>query len=300
MKAHRLLLLGCSCVGAALLVSSAREGAAFADVFFDTPADAGPPAEGGTGPSTGPSVAPVAPADGDAGMVLVLPQGAAQEPTDAGAASVIATPPIVDDLRDPDGGVPTGPREGGTEYTGLSVGLRAGIALPGGQAKSSALGDVVKYVVPIGVDVGYYLRPDFYVGAYFIYGFAGTSTSSQDACPSGTDTTCSAQSYKGGLVAEYAFRHTRAWSPWVRGGIGFDVINLTANDSTGTTSQSSALSGMEWAVLSGGLDWKPGYFYGIGPYAELALGDYGKKGGIADPHFFATFGLRARTGLFVP
>ncbi len=291
MQVRRLLALVSACVGAALLLCVVREGAASADVFFDAP-DAGPVTEAGTPPST----APVAPADADAGVVLVLPQSVAQEPADASAPE----PAIV--ALDLDAAAPTGagPQDGGTEYTGLSVGLRGGFSLPGGQAKSTALSDVVKYVVPLGVDIGYYLRPNLYVGAYFLYGFAGTSTSSQDACPSGTDTTCSAQSYKGGLVAEYAFRHTTRWSPWVRGGIGFDVINLTANDSSGTTSQSSALSGMEWAVLSGGLDWKPGYFYGVGPYAELALGDYGKKGGVADPHFFATFGLRARTGLFVP
>lgn len=296
MSARRLIALTLACAGAALLVSSGREGAALADVFFDAPADAAPPSEAGTTQTPAPT------SEGDAGPsgpVLTLPQAAAPsmppETPDAGPASA----PIADT-----NGVAAvaaqGPQDGGTEYTGLSVGLHGGFAVPGGKAKTTALSDVVKYVVPIGVDVGYYLRPNFYVGAYFLYGFAGTSTSSQDACPSGTDTTCTAQSYKWGIVAEYAFRHKRTWSPWVRGGIGMDVINLTATDSTGAASQSSSLFGVEWAVLSTGIDWKPGYFYGIGPYAELALGDYGKKDGLADPHFFATFGLRGRTGLFVP
>ncbi len=295
MATHRLIALGAACGGAALLLSSATEGAAFADVFFDAPADAAPPpSEGGTTPAAVPTLN-----DSDAGLVLTLPQTVApSEPADAGGAQVADAAPLPDDV---DGGRPTGPLDAGTEYTGLSVGLRGGFAIPGGQAKSVALGDVVKYVVPIGLDVGYYLRPNLYLGAYFLYGFAGTSTSSQDACPSGTDTSCSAVAYKWGLVAEYAFRHKRSWSPWVRGGIGFDVINLTANDNTHATVQSSSLFGVEWAVLSGGLDFKPGYFYGLGPYGEFALGDYGKKGGgIADPHFFATFGLRARTGLFIP
>lgn len=303
MHVRRLLALVVGCVLALVLVSAAREGAAFADVFFDAPADAAPPGEGGapqpapivTAPVTAPVV--TAPVDADAGAAPILTMPVAPTASaDAGAAAPTGEP-----AQELDAGAPLGPQDGGTEYTGLSVGLRGGFAIPGGTAKSTALSDVVKYVVPIGVDVGYYLKPDFYVGAYFLYGFAGTSRSSQDACPSGTDTSCSAQSYKWGVVAEYAFRHTTKWSPWVRGGIGMDVINLTATDSTGATSQSSALFGVEWAVLSAGLDWKPGYFYGIGPYAELALGDYGKTGGgIADPHFFATFGLRARTGLFVP
>ena len=299
MLAHRLLLLGAACVGAVVLVSATHEGAALADVFFDT--DAAPPIEAGTPPSITPTAAAPG-SDLDAGVVLMLPQPATPPAdADAGAVGAVdaadAAAPTADVLPT---AKPLGPDDAGTEYTGLSVGLRGGFALPGGRAKTSALSDVVKYVVPLGVDVGYYLRPNLYVGAYFLYGFAGTSTSSQDACPSGTDTTCSAQSYKWGVVLEYAFWHTRTWSPWVRGGIGFDVINLTANDSAGKRAQSSSLFGMEWAVLSGGLDWKPGYFYGIGPYAELALGDYGKKDGVADPHFFATFGLRARTGLFVP
>jgi hypothetical protein len=294
MRTRRLIALLAAGLLAALLVSVAREGAAFADVFFDSPADAAPAREGGT---TGNPASPAT--DGDAGLVLMLPQPVTttESPERPGDAVARSAPPVADDL---DAGKSLGPLDGGTEYTGLSVGLRGGVALPGGQAKSTALADVVKYVVPIGVDVGYYLRPNLYVGAYFLYGFAGTSRSSQDACPSGTDTTCTAQSYKWGILAEYAFRHTRTWSPWVRGGIGMDVINLTATDSRGATSQSSSLFGFEWAVLSAGLDWKPGYFYGVGPFAELALGDYGKKDGIADPHFFATFGLRARTGLFVP
>jgi len=295
MQLRRFLAFVVAGVVTAGVLSAVRERVASADVFFDTASDAGPPSE--AGPTQTPPV------------VLTPPPVVAPMPTDADAGAPVVTPPPVPPPAEVDAGAPAadldagalGPVEAGTEYTGLSVGLRAGISIPGGTAKTGQLSDVVKYVVPIGIDIGYYLKPNFYIGAYFLYGFAGTSTSSQDACPSGTDTTCTAQSYKWGVVAEYAFRHETKWSPWVRGGIGMDVINLIANDSTGTASQSSALFGGEWAVLSGGLDWKPGYFYGVGPYAELALGDYGKSGGgLADPHFFATFGVRARTGLFVP
>ena len=41
-------------------------------------------------------------------------------------------------------GGPAGAIDAGTEYTGLSVGLRGGFAIPGGQAKSVALGNVVR------------------------------------------------------------------------------------------------------------------------------------------------------------
>lgn len=272
---------------ASLALASAHERAAFADVFFDPPGDA-------AAPEAGP---PVADAAADAGLGLTV-EAYAVSPSDAGVDATTPEPTVDTPMTDDAGAAAAS--DASTEYTGVSVALRGGYAFPGGQAKSVPLGDVVKFVAPIGLDVGYYLRPNLYVGAYFLYGFAGTSKSSADACPSGTDTSCNAQSYKAGIVAEYAFRHTRTWSPWVRGGIGMDVINLTATDNTGATVQSSALSGLEWAVLSGGVDWKPGYFYGIGPFAELALGDYGYKGGLADPHLFFALGLRARTGLFIP
>jgi hypothetical protein len=300
MRALRHSLAAASVAAIAVAALRLGEGAASADVFFDVPRDAAVPDEGGvttaqdagTTPMTAPSAAPV-PAALDAaagGMVLMLPQVAVSD----------AEAPPAPLLGGSDASAPAVLTDAGTEYTGLSVGIRAGFALPAGHAKSSDLSDVVKYEVPIGIELGYYLRPNFYVGGYFTYAFAGTSKTAQSVCPTGTDTTCNAQSYKAGLVAEYAFRHTTKLSPWVRFGMGLDVLNLTATDNTGTTVQSSALTGFEWATLSGGLDWKNGYFYGIGPYAELALGDYGNKGGFADPHLFFSFGLRGRTGLFIP
>jgi hypothetical protein len=138
-----------------------------------------------------------------------------------------------------------------------------------------------------------------YVGGYFLYGFASPASASEDTCPSGSDNSCNAQDLRFGLAAEYAFRHRQFVSPWVRAGLGLDVVNLTATDSTGATVARSHLFGIEWAVLGAGLDLKPGYYYGFGPYVEAALGDYFNDG-LAAPHVWATLGLRARTGLFVP
>ena len=284
---------------------------AFADVFFDPP----PPKDASTPDDAGPgNVAPTAPTTTSPSEGLDASASAAPTPPtviypapsgdedggDASASSftVIAMRPMTPAVDDA-GAAPT-VSDAGTEYTGVSIGIRGGIGFPVGYGKSSQLSDVVSYVAPIGLDVGYYWRPNVYFGGYILYGFDGTSSSSNDACASGTDNSCSAQSYKFGLVAEYAFRHKRTMSPWVRYGIGFDVTNLTATDSSGTTQQSANLFGLDWAILSGGLDFKPGYFYGIGPYAELAFGDYTTKSGFADPHFFASLGLRGRSGLFIP
>ncbi len=77
-----------------------------------------------------------------------------------------------------------------------------------------------------------------------------------------------------------------------------DVVNLTATDATGAVVERDHLFGIEWAVLGAGLDLKPGYYYGVGPYAEIAVGDYFNDG-LAAPHVWATLGLRLRTGLFV-
>jgi hypothetical protein len=288
---------------------------AAADVFFDAPADAstdaladgstatqsvadasasaaeGAPGSGGAGP-TGTAIDGGATPSGENGWVAAPPipssSASATTPasqTGAGAGGAASGVPM------PDGGT-------NAEYTGLSIGVRSGFSLPIGAAKSSDLGAVVQYVVPIGIDVGWYLRPNFYLGGYFLYGFASPGSASDDTCPSGSDTSCSAQDLRFGVAAEYAFRHRRNISPWVRAGLGLDVVNLTATDSSGATAARQHLFGIEWAVLGAGLDFKPGYYYGLGPYLEAAVGDYFNDG-LAAPHVWATLGLRLRTGLFV-
>jgi len=301
-------VLACATVVACALALLARGGLASADVFFDAPADAGldaaTDAASGVDATAGESNLGTSI---DAGNGNAIDSGSQRPQPDAIDASTLAQAQAGGDggAASGAGGAGTGSAgagysvDAGAEYIGVSVGLRGGFELPIGQAKSSALGDVVKSVVPIGIDLGYYLRPNLYIGGYFLYGFATPSTASEDVCPSGADTTCSAVQYRFGLAAEYIFRHMRTVSPWVRFGIGLDVLNLTATDSTGATVQSAHLFGIDWAVLSAGVELKPGYYYGLGPYAELALGDYFANG-LADPHAWFTLGLRMRTGLFIP
>jgi hypothetical protein len=142
------------------------------------------------------------------------------------------------------------------------------------------------------------LDPHLYIGGYFIYGFITDVGNASSTCTDPANT-CSANQFRFGATAQWHFRPERALDPWAGAGLGYEVLNLSATDSTGANVSSASLYGFELA-LQGGLDVKPKSFFGFGPFVEFALAHYFPKLS-EDPsfavHAWILVGLRLRTGL---
>ena len=181
--------------------------------------------------------------------------------------------------------------------TGLTVGVRLGYAAPFGDAKTTALSDVVDRSLLLGADVGWFFGRHLYAGASFAYGFAHNATGAASTCPSTPDVACTASELRFGLAAHWHFLPTRRLDPWVGLGVGYDVVNLRSSDGSGELVSSASLHGFDFLDLSAGLDAKPAAWLGIGPYLGASLGHYASDTSPGSTtHGFITVGLRVRSG----
>jgi hypothetical protein len=179
-------------------------------------------------------------------------------------------------------------------WRGVWFGLRAGYAFPFGLAKSVGLGDVVSGSIPFGMEVGYAFSERLHVSAYFLYGLATSASGNNATCPNDPDISCSAYQLKFGAVADWHFNPRKGWDPWLGGGLGYDIVNLTAAASDGSLSQSGSLHGFE-LDLRAGADYKPAPSYGLGPFMDLSIGQYAYS--TFNVHAWLMLGLRVRSRL---
>jgi Outer membrane protein beta-barrel domain len=187
------------------------------------------------------------------------------------------------------------PDEGsGPSGLGFTGTLRGGYALPFGDAKNVAHSDVVQHSFPIGIEAGYFFNPHLYVGVYGLYGFATNGNASSDC--SDPNNTCSANQIRFGGTVHWHFTPHPNLSPWVGVGLGYDVVNITATDSSGTDVSSGSIHGFEASLLAG-LDYKPLRYLGVGPFVELSMGHYAGADTATSLYEWLAFGLRFRTGL---
>jgi hypothetical protein len=210
----------------------------------------------------------------------------------------------------PDAGAPGA--DGGDEdegfnpsNVGLSVTLRGGYSIPLGAANGSPLSGVLQGVVPVGAEVGWFFTPHLYLGGYFLYGFVTAPNQNNDLCSSTVDETCSATQFRFGVVVRWHFHPeplvlgstAPQFDPWVGAGLGYDIINFSADDpDTGTLDGSASLHGFDLTIDTG-VDYKPLPYVGFGPFVELATGHYSADASAISLHEWVTFGLRLRTNL---
>jgi hypothetical protein len=200
-----------------------------------------------------------------------------------------------------------------SERAHWSVGARAGymfglgdvgggLALDG-SGGDLALGDAVRWQLPVQLDVGYRITDRVTLGGYFSYGIGFPSGDLEDAVCDPGDLDCSVRSMRFGaqilvsLLPKQVIRHQececdRSWScdptcacdrdcgrrqaqrvdppvdPWVGLGIGYESVSI---DFGGPDVKAS---GMEWLVAQAGIDFHPTPGFGIGPYASFSLGQY--------------------------
>ncbi len=170
--------------------------------------------------------------------------------------------------------------EDGIADSGLSLGLRAGYALPmGSVAKDPRLGsqtDLSKYasgMAPLWLDVGYRITPNWYVGGYFSFALLSTSG---DFCKSraGANAACSSSGndIRFGAAARYTFRPKTKVAPWVGLSTGYEITNISAS-ANGRTLDGTA-KGWEFVGAHFGVDVRVAREITVGPMINASIGQY--------------------------
>ncbi|HZJ54308.1 MAG TPA: PEGA domain-containing protein [Myxococcaceae bacterium] len=225
--------------------------------------EAAPPVEVTRGPGAKPL--PVAPA--------VVAGAAAAGAAGAAAASPAATAAPA----------PAASGEPDPNATHFEAALRVGIGVPLGSAYQTtggtdvSLGDWSSFTIPVQLDVGVRLGGSWFLGAYFSYGFAGSSTVSFPTFTCGAgDISCSPSTLRFGGQVHWHPLGNASTDPWIGIGSGYEKVSVGVNDPTG--SGSLDVSGWEFANLQVGIDFALGSAVKIGPWVSFSVGQYGSAG----------------------
>lgn len=159
---------------------------------------------------------------------------------------------------------------------GLSLGLRAGYGGPFGRfgslgkSEGGEVGDSVANVIPLQLDAGYFFNSHLSLGAFFQYGVGLLS----EDCPDGGS--CSARQLRFGVNVAYHFQPTETLEPWVGLGVGYEVLDMNVSTGEGGLSArvGTAVRGLEFASLQGGLDYRVSRTFSVGPFVTLTAGQY--------------------------
>jgi hypothetical protein len=184
------------------------------------------------------------------------------------------------------------------EGGGFAVGARAGYALPmGSVAKDQLLGganDLSKYasgMAPLIVDVGYRINRRVYVGGYFQFAFLSTSG---DLCGGATGCSSSGNDLRFGGMVRYNFTPAARFDPWIGGGVGYEIMNLSVT--SGVKATNSTVRGFEFANVQIGGDFHVLPDLAIGPLVMLSVGQFGTYD-VAHATGSSTSGDFSQTGL---
>ena len=164
--------------------------------------------------------------------------------------------------------------------SGVSFGVRAGYALPmGSVAKDQLLGganDLSKQasgMIPLGVDLGYRLDPNWYIGAAFTFGFVSTSG---DICnrlaPGIPGCSSSGTSIRIGPTIKYTFSPQAKLAPWVGVGAAYEVLNTSVT--VANQSGDSTIKGWEYFNAQLGADYRVMPQATVGPMIGFSVGQY--------------------------
>jgi hypothetical protein len=133
--------------------------------------------------------------------------------------------------------------------------------------------------MPLEVGLGAKIIEELYLGAYFnaAVGSEGDDVHTEGRCEAGNDVdddvSCSAASFHLGLELRYTFSPGERLTGWVGYGAGITTASQTISDA-GRYSETSSAQGYDWARLSGGMDFRAGRGFGLGPYAAVSIGRY--------------------------
>jgi hypothetical protein len=161
---------------------------------------------------------------------------------------------------------------------GFQMALRTGYAVPMGKVypgpgstNGFAMSDGFSGQVPIFIEIGGKVIPNLFIGGYLGLGFGGAAGQLGAICSQG-GVSCAAVGVRFGAEIQYHILPRETTNPWVGYGFGFESLALamSANGQTATDS----FSGLEFAHLMGGIDFRLSRVFGIGPFVDFSLGQY--------------------------
>jgi hypothetical protein len=116
---------------------------------------------------------------------------------------------------------------------------------------------------------------------YFGFGFGSTGSDGRldQACDDDdedgeNDIVCSVWTLRAGLEGTYSFSPARHVNPWVGYGIGYEASIASYTDREQGYSETITSSGITWAQLSAGIDFRK--TVGLGPFLEVSIGEFRK------------------------
>ena len=133
--------------------------------------------------------------------------------------------------------------------------------------------------VPFEIGLGVKVIDELYIGAYLNvgYGWEGSDVKTEAHCEAGNDlvddVSCSTATVHAGFEARYTFTPAERMSGWLGYGIGITSATQSISDA-GRYDETSTVQGLEFARLSGGLDFRFARGFGMGPFTLVQLGRY--------------------------
>jgi hypothetical protein len=168
--------------------------------------------------------------------------------------------------------------------SGFQAAFRTGVLVPFGAASgkgNDSLGRRYAWQIPFAVDLGARFADSFFAGVYFGFGFGSTGSDAQldKACDDDdedgeNDIVCSVWTLRAGLEGNYSFSPGENMNPWVGYGIGYEAAIASYTDREQAYSETVTSSGITWAQLSAGIDFRK--TVGIGPFLEVSIGEFRK------------------------
>jgi hypothetical protein len=133
--------------------------------------------------------------------------------------------------------------------------------------------------VPFDLGIGAKPSDELYVGGYLNLGvgYEGSDLTTEKRCEAGDDVSddvsCSSMNVHAGIEVRYTFTPAEASTGWLGYGVGITSASQTISD-TGGYRETSSVRGIDWARLSGGVDFRLVRGFGLGPFAVVHVGRY--------------------------
>ncbi|HTV24307.1 MAG TPA: hypothetical protein VMG12_36695 [Polyangiaceae bacterium] len=163
---------------------------------------------------------------------------------------------------------------------GLPIGKYADVqALAGVRDDDNAVHDDTYGVIPIWIDAGYRLTDRVLLGAYFMFGVVLPKTAPADnplggGCPEGFD--CFATGVRFGVQAQYSFAPEAPLDPWLGVALGYERVGTELEGEVFSIpfEASTHYSGPDLLQIQGGVDFRTGELFAIGPFASASAMQY--------------------------
>lgn len=180
---------------------------------------------------------------------------------------------------------PTHAKEPPEARRGFQLSHQLGLTFPAGKAtqqSGDSLGKRYNWQWDLlQVGAGFKIIPPVYVGGLlgFTFGGKGSDSRVRSACRDSdtnleNDVWCITFTMRAGLEGRYSIAPAARVNPWIGYGFAAVVAAESLDDETSNRSETTTVTGWEYARLSTGISFRLGRAIGVGPYGLFALGRY--------------------------